>query len=62
MWINLKVGDLVKHREGDIGIITDISRCTGMGVGTSRRLEYQVFFLKDGDIDWFYPSWLTPIS
>tara|TARA_Y100000813_G_scaffold138908_1_gene100759 strand:+ start:629 stop:814 length:186 start_codon:yes stop_codon:yes gene_type:complete len=61
MWINLKVGDLVKHREGDIGIITAISPPDEV-IGGGRRLEYQVFFLKDGDIDWFYPSWLTPIS
>ena len=61
MWINLKVGDLVKHREGDIGIITDISPPNQDAV-IEGRLEYQVFFLKDGDIDWFYPSWLTPIS
>lgn len=61
MWINLKVGDLVKHREGDIGIITDISP-SNQDTVIEGRLEYQVFFLKDGDIDWFYPSWLTPIS
>jgi hypothetical protein len=57
----MKVGDLVKHREGDIGIITDISPPDEV-IGGDRRWEYQVFFLKDGDIDWFYPSWLTPIS
>lgn len=55
----MKVGDLVKHREGDIGIITAISTPDEV---SGRILEYQVFFLKDGDIDWFYPSWLTPIS
>ena len=57
----MKVGDLVKHREGDIGIITAISPPDDE-IGSHGRFEYRVFFLKDGDIDWFYPSWLTPIS
>ena len=49
----MKVGDLVKHRDGDIGIIVNIQN--------KPRWECQVWF-GDDDVDWFFWSWLDVLS
>ena len=49
----MKIGDLVKHRDGTVGVIVDIE--------TTPRLEYQVCF-TDGETDWFFWSWLEVVE
>ena len=49
----MKIGDLVKHRDGTLGVIIDIENAP--------RLEYRVRF-TDGDVDWFFWSWLELVD
>ena len=51
--VKMKIGDLVKHRDGTLGVIIDIENAP--------RFEYRVRF-TDGDVDWFFWSWLELVD
>jgi hypothetical protein len=64
------MGDLVKHRDGEVGIIIGINdgSLTVEELKAKYRLEHvgtigsiRVSFAPS-DIDWIYPSWLEVIS